>query len=128
MSYPKTLKKCDTLFREIFWLKYEGVKHCYTCGAYRNDLQLGHYISRTHKHIRFNLDNVRPQGEHCCNCDQMRKGQVTPIFREKLIEEIGLDRVLELEQLKHKSDPFDVYEEYDNLKSRLKQLKVAITV
>lgn len=61
-------------------------------------MQCGHYITRSAKYVRWELDNLRPQ---CFVCNMRNQG-MSHIFRERLVKELGEERIVELEQLSKK--------------------------
>lgn len=65
---------------------------CFTCGGYGD--QAGHYIRRGVDATRFDEDNIRLQ---CFSCNVEKFGNLE-VFRKRLIEEIGLFRVKEVER------------------------------
>lgn len=76
---------------------------CYTCGRPIRicDSQCcgGHYLNKTaHPVHYFHEDNVRPQCMTPCN--GFKEGN-SAVFRDRLIEEIGVDKVIELEETKY---------------------------
>jgi DNA-directed RNA polymerase subunit RPC12/RpoP len=79
-----------------------GYGKCYTCSA-KNipiyELDLGHYITRGVAITRYHPDNLKCQ---CGRCNRLQDGN-KHIFRDHLIEELGIDRVLSLEKLSHET-------------------------
>jgi len=105
---PKTLpqlkKKALDLFSELTKLTAfcEGKLKCYTCDTplqlHSSNCHLGHYLSRgAYPGLTFHPENVRIQ---CYRCNCHLHG-ATPEFRERLIKEIGLERVEKLESARH---------------------------
>jgi len=93
----KLIKSADTLmslYVRQFYAK-DGMVKCYTCtGVYPvKKIQNGHYIPRGYKYTRWELENCRPQ---CFLCNCRYYGQAF-IFRKNLVEELGEERVRELE-------------------------------
>lgn len=95
----KLIKQADTLLslyvRQVH-ADPQGIVQCYTC-PYKNHwkkMQNGHYITRSAKYTRWDLDNCRPQ---CFVCNMRNQG-MAHIFRENLVSEIGGQRVIDLEQ------------------------------
>jgi hypothetical protein len=90
-------KKRDILFSKQIKDKYDvnGFIRCYTCGAVhpRSEIEAGHYKSRRYINTRWDEMNVKPQ---CIMCNRTLRGNVN-VFRNKLIEEYGLDAVVDLE-------------------------------
>lgn len=78
---------------------------CYTCGfqAHYKKIQCGHFISRFYKATRWNRDNLRPQ---CVMCNMWKRGDIIT-FREKLIAEIGKDKVERMEFRRHSLNSLD---------------------
>lgn len=99
LGRAKLIKKADTLYSLYVRQKYadaEGIVQCFTC-TYKNHwkkLQCGHYITRSAKYVRWDLNNLRPQ---CFVCNMRNQG-MSHIFRENLVGEIGAQAVLTLER------------------------------
>lgn len=94
----KLIKEADRLYSlhvRQFYADKEGAVLCYTCPykAHWKKMQNGHYITRSKKYVRWDLDNCRPQ---CFVCNMRNQG-MSHIFRENLVGEIGIDRVEALE-------------------------------
>ena len=66
-----------------------GFNTCITCGRIIDDAQGGHFIPRTYRATELEEDNVNPQ---CPRCN-MEEGGRQLIYREKLADKIGLERV-----------------------------------
>jgi hypothetical protein len=111
------------LLAELTKLKVqrEGKLYCFTCGANleigTSNCQLGHFLSRgAYPGMTFHPDNVRLQ---CMRCNCFLHGNITE-FRLKLIKDIGIHRVRELEAMRHcsvklsKSDYLVLIEHYKN--------------
>lgn len=98
-SLSRLTKECDTLY-SLYVRKSDmnddGMVPCFTCDNWFHwkKIHCGHYISRTFKYTRWDLDNLRPQ---CYACNVIKKG-MSHIFRAKLVKEIGTKRVEELEE------------------------------
>ena len=106
-------KKTITKLKAELWKHYAlyikqkystdwGYCNCFTCGANlqigTSNCQCGHYYTKKgYPALYFNENNTRPQ---CYHCNISLSGN-TPIFREKLIEEIGEDGVAELDKHRH---------------------------
>lgn len=58
-------------------------------------MQNGHYITRSIKYLRWELDNCRPQ---CFVCNMRNQG-MSHLFRERLVEQLGEDRLKDMELL-----------------------------
>lgn len=91
----------------LYWrLKYSdlnGFGFCFTCGkrVHYKQANLGHYISRQYKAVKFHKDNLRYQ---CVQCNKWKNGEPV-VFRENLVDEIGEKRVLAIEQQKNDTYP-----------------------
>lgn len=72
---------------------------CFTCGAvvHFSATQCGHFISGRTNALFFEPDNSRLQ---CPTCNTHLGGNLE-VYREKLIKEIGLERVEWLESQRH---------------------------
>ncbi|MFR9541870.1 MAG: recombination protein NinG [Rikenellaceae bacterium] len=91
-------KELDRVF-SIFIRRRDEGKGCISCGQrLRFDYcDAGHFIPRVHIATRWNEDNVHGQ---CYQCNRMQDGNEKK-YRESLIRRIGIERVEELERLKH---------------------------
>ena len=103
-TLPKLKAKALDLFNKVVKLRrcVDGVVICYTCGKPMkygtSDCQAGHYLSRgAYPSLTFNSDNCRPQ---CYRCNCHLHGN-TVEFRERLIEELGVNYVVRLEASRH---------------------------
>jgi hypothetical protein len=103
-SLPKLKKQALDLYSELIKLKAfnEGKLRCYTCDTpltlNSSNTQLGHYLSRgAYPGLTFHPDNSRIQD---IRCNVWLHGN-TIEFRERLIKEIGLERVERLEFNRH---------------------------
>lgn len=104
-----TLSKIKQKYWEKISLKVKqsyadenGNCKCFTCGSDlkigTSNCQAGHcYPQGAYPSLRWNLDNIRPQ---CYNCNVIHHGRIHE-FKEKLIEEIGVERVNELHNNRH---------------------------
>ena len=95
---PDLKKKLDEVFSQYIRLKHSdsrGYCKCISCGKYHfwKDIQNGHYMSRRYLSTRFSEDNCRPQ---CVACNIFNQGNAQ-MYRRALIEEIGEDRVNQVE-------------------------------
>ena len=105
ISLPKLKKKALDLYAELVKLRAfnEGKLFCYTCRTslqlHTSNCHLGHYLSRgAYPGLTFHPSNSRPQ---CYRCNVHLHG-ATVEFRERLICEIGIDRVEFMEGERHK--------------------------
>lgn len=95
--------KLDTIFSRYIRLKHsdeEGNLICISCGKVKpiKEMQNGHFVSRDHTSGRFNEENCRPQ---CAGCNVFKNGNYTE-YTMALVEEIGVEAVNKLLQLKQK--------------------------
>ena len=99
-----------------------GYGKCITCGKIYPIALLdgGHYISRSHKITELERDNINPQ---CQCCNRFKNGDPI-VYRKKLIEKIGEDRVARLETLLNASKGSD--KEFNELNRCDKRKIVAI--
>jgi hypothetical protein len=96
-------KKLDTVFSiysRNFYSDSSGNTECYTCGKYGTvkTMQCGHFHSRSHLSVRWDLDNVRNQ---CAGCNVFKHGNYI-VYTMKLYNEIGPFEFMALEQKKNK--------------------------
>lgn len=96
------IAKLDFVISQLVRLRSadeQGRVKCYTCdytGFWKQGgIECGHYISRTRYATRFEFDGLRPQ---CLTCNHNLKSN-HDVYRERLIQELGLPRVEELERL-----------------------------
>lgn len=129
ISIPRLKKKALDLYSELVKLRAfkEGKLNCYTCGKPLQlntcDCHLGHYLSRgAYPGLTFAEDNSRPQ---CYRCNVHLHG-ATIEFRERLINEIGIDRVEQLEFARHiqiKTSRSDYHSLIDIYSKEIKELR-----
>lgn len=96
-------KKLDTVFSiysRNFYSDSSGNTECYTCGKQGTvkTMQCGHFHSRSHLSVRWDLDNVRNQ---CAGCNVFKHGNYI-VYTMKLYNEIGPFEFMALEQKKNK--------------------------
>jgi 5-methylcytosine-specific restriction endonuclease McrA len=72
---------------------------CYTCGCSVTfeQSQCGHFVSGRTNALFFEPDNSRLQ---CPSCNTSKGGNLD-IYREKIIKELGIKRIEELESQRH---------------------------
>jgi len=106
MKLQAKKKKLQKIFNS--WIRLhksdsEGYSNCISCGRQiknHENMDAGHYIPMgKSEHLRFEPDNVWPQ---CISCNRFGGGDVTISYRESLCDILGEDRVLELEEQRHK--------------------------
>lgn len=102
-TYKSIQKEADKVMS--WWVRLSranefGLCECYTCGNWYafGNMDNGHYIGRRYYH-RYSEDNTRPQ---CPRCNRYEEGNKT-IFRRKLIEELGENKVVYMETTKNKN-------------------------
>jgi hypothetical protein len=127
-TLPQLKKKALDIYAELVKLKAfkEGNLRCYTCDAplqlNTSNCQLGHYLSRgAYPGLTFHIHNSRPQ---CYRCNCHLHG-ATFEFRVRLIGEIGLDSVVELEDQRHdpvKLSRLDYIDMIVNFRNEIKEL------
>lgn len=99
-SISALIKLCDAAFSStVRRINSAGILNeinaCFTCGRFYpiKKLHCGHYLSRFYKAARWDFDNARPQ---CMMCNLWKRGDPV-VFRQNLVKEIGLERVLAVE-------------------------------
>ena len=129
ISLPKLKKKALDLYAELVKLRAfnEGKLFCYTCmqllKLHTSNCQLGHYLSRgAYPGLTFHPDNSRTQ---CYRCNVHLHG-ATVEFRERLICEIGIDRVEFMEGERHKQVLWSRSELLDMIESYSQKIKEII--
>ena len=98
-------KEADRIF-SLFIRRRDD--QCFTCGN-RNNLQNGHFISRTHSATRYSEVNCRAQ---CINCNVFRRGNYAE-FAARLLENIGRESFDSLIKLGRTTHQFTVKELQD---------------
>lgn len=96
-----SMRSADTYFSRWIRLMHSenGYCTCCTCGNLTpiKETDNGHYQKREHKGTRYHEDNCRPQCK-TCNGNTKHNGKQIE-FRENLCNEIGEEKVLEIESL-----------------------------
>lgn len=129
MTQKQLVNKLDEIFRELFRLKYEPI--CCICGKKADwyhpinneyGIQVGHYISRNSKILRWDFRNVAPQ---CTICNSLHNDDKEP-FKQYMIRNFGIERIefLESEKRKtlNKSILFDIYNSLEKDLQNFKKL------
>ena len=98
MSYRDLVKILDrefSLFVRMSAADNSGMVRCSTCGSFHfwKDITLGHYISRTHHSVRWDLKNVGPQ---CVRCNSFHGGEQYKM-RAFLVSQYGEKEIQEME-------------------------------
>ena len=130
-SLPKLKKQALDLYSELVKYQFarDGKLNCYTCDKplhlHTTDCQLGHYLSRgAYPNLVFHTNNSRLQ---CIRCNVWLHGN-TVEFRIRLIAEIGIKEVEELEAIRHypikliRSEYEDMIESF---KQQIKEIREA---
>lgn len=81
--------ECDQLVREILILDF-----CFTCGS-SEEVHPGHYITRKVYALRWDMTNLRPQCNRCNSEHNLDRSR----YRSRLVKDIGLSKVEELERI-----------------------------
>ncbi len=128
ISLPKLKHKALSLYSELVKLRaYRDNKlFCFSCDAplklNTSNCQLGHYLSRgAYPGLTFHPDNSRIQ---CYRCNVHLHGNLIE-FRERLINEIGMGVVMQLEGFRHltvKWSRSDFHEMIDKYSEEIKFL------
>ena len=101
----------------------EGFCECISCGKvsrWNDNMNGGHFISRSNLATIIEPDNVWPQ---CTRCNDHLKGNQIP-YRVNLVSKVGLERVEELESMKLPSNHiWDRHELAETKVDILKEIK-----
>jgi hypothetical protein len=126
----KTLKKeAWDLFSEYIRRKYadengHGCCFCVTCGKVFKwqEIQAGHYISRSKTMILFDERNVHPQ---CAYCNGVMHGE--PVrYHQFMLDKYGqevIDELWRLAKLTHKFKPYELKNLINKYSEEIKKLK-----
>lgn len=99
-TWKDHVKDLERIFNEFIRLRDKD-KPCISCdkapGTYK--LTAGHFWPTTYQYLRFNEDNVHGQCWYYCN--KNKRGNLGE-YRPRLIEKIGLERVEQLDNDRHK--------------------------
>lgn len=99
---PDLVKKLDRVFSLYIRLRDampSGFVRCISCGKIKRfeDVDCGHYYSRTHMATRFDEDNCHAE---CRSCNRMSADHLIG-YRKNLVGKIGLSRIDRLDVLAH---------------------------
>src|SRR3990167_754356 len=86
ITITKLKHKADTVFS--IWIRNRD-KECFTCGS-RQNLQCGHYVSRSHNSTRYDEENCHAQ---CIGCNVFKSGNMAEYSHQlgwKLCEKLLL--------------------------------------
>lgn len=90
------IEDADTLVSKYvrrFYADANGEVKCFTCPTKKHwtQMQAGHYVSRKHLYLRWDLRNLKPQCE-TCNC--MKHGNISVFSRRLEDENTGITEIL----------------------------------
>jgi hypothetical protein len=107
-----------SIYYRMLYTDDKGYGRCYTCGKviHYKKCDLGHWLSRAYKAIKFNPKHLRTQ---CKQCNGYGNGR-PDVFRDNLVDEIGEEEVNWLNT--HKNDPHPTKEFMFSELQRYKQL------
>ena len=99
---PDLVKKLDRVFSLYIRLRDampSGFVRCISCGKIKRfeDVDCGHYFSRTHMATRCDEDNCNAE---CRSCNRMSADHLIG-YRKNLVAKIGLNRIDRLDVLAH---------------------------
>lgn len=108
-TVPQLVKKAQQVFNT--WIRNRDLQGeefftCISCNVPKHKTQMnaGHYLSAGHNtSLRFNEDNVHGQ---CVRCNLHLHGNQVG-YRIGLVNKIGLERIIELEQIGSKFSKYD---------------------
>lgn len=90
LSFRNEVKKLDRVFSQ--WLRHShaddnGLVECFTCRTKKpiNEMQAGHFMSRSHYSVRWTVGNVMPQ---CPSCNLFHAGRQYE-FGKRLDQDFG---------------------------------------
>jgi len=116
-TVPQLLKICQQTFNKYIRQR-DNEKPCISCQKGRVE-NAGHYLSQGHHSaLRFNENNTNGQ---CVRCNLYLSGNLIH-YRTNLVEKIGEEKVLQLEQTNktaHKWNRFELIEKIECYKSLL---------
>lgn len=116
-------KELDTIYSKWIRLKdiIKGNAVCVTCGSVRpwQEMQCGHYISRTYLATRFLEENTHVQ---CLPCNVFKHGNYTN-YAQFMIRKYGIEHLDFLDREKNKITKYFPYQEkIDYYKEKVAQL------
>ena len=120
----KILDKEVSIFVRNYWSSDGENVACFTCDAIKpiKNMHCGHWIPRNISSTRYEvkLGNLRPQ---CVNCNSFKHGMPHE-FRRRLLDDVGADAVLILEEMARQPYKFfkpDLLEQIDYYREQNKQ-------
>jgi len=107
----KLVKKLDKLCRQILLYRDAlpfGMFRCISCKRLLpiNNAQVGHYISRRHESVRWDLRNIHLQ---CISCNKWHSGNPVE-YRKTLVEKYGEEEVDKLELFYQKTPHYSTFD------------------
>jgi hypothetical protein len=120
-SFSQLQKEADKVFSDYIRLRDKYT--CFTCGKVgnKNDMQAGHYYSRTFKALRYDEINVNCQ---CVRCNIMLHGNIIE-YHERLAEKYGDKKIEYLSGIKrlpgYKRGDLIIFIDY--IKSRIRDFE-----
>jgi len=120
-DYIQLLQK---VFNTFIRMRDKG-NGCISCGTHADVIYAaGHFHPTTYSYLRFNEDNVHLQcNEHC---NRQKRGNLSE-YRPALIKKIGVERVEQLDNDRHKKLDLSIPEIKDLIevyKKKIKQLNI----
>ena len=101
-TVSKLRKQADKVFS--LWVRARDRK-CFTCGS-RDNLQNGHFISRSYNILRFSEINCNAQ---CVVCNVFKSGNM-PEYAERLMKKYGPEIISQLNKEKRQTKQWKVKE------------------
>ena len=128
MKYKDLKKILDrefSLYVRLSAINSSGVICCATCGTYHfwNDIHLGHYISRSHDSVRWDVRNTAPQ---CAHCNSFMGGEQHKM-RAYLIKRYGEDEIQKMEkwaEMKKTENAESLRQKIIEYRGKIKALKI----
>jgi len=123
-SLPELIKEADGLFSKYIRLKYSdksGIAKCYTCPkeARWQEMQCGHYVSRSALFLRWDERNARVQ---CPNCNEYKHGNLAVYGQNLESESNGIAEILfEESKIIYKPTRDEIRSIITELKNKLKK-------
>ena len=110
-SKQSLVKKLDVVFQLYIRLRdvnNQGAFRCISCGKYKpfSQMDAGHFISRAAISLRYCESNVFGQ---CRYCNRMLNGNLLD-YRKALVKKLGEDKVEWLENTKHSTKQYSIFE------------------
>ena len=127
-SKQSLVKKLDVLFQLYIRLRdvnNQGAFRCISCGKYKpfSQMDAGHFIGRAAISLRYCESNVFGQ---CRYCNRMLNGNLLD-YRKALVKKLGEDKVEWLENTKHSTKQYSIFELQtliDYYKKEVEKLKI----